>query len=162
MEEADRLHAEKIMHTIPLWFACTGSYPAVRVAEKRDSSRGALHTRCHDSAWRRVSEMLEVMEKADRLYVEEPMRRSMGEATTSDDSSIRFNEVLHFTFHTVHICKVVSFIPSNGPHIHTAGSHVQVIGQGFYLGHVQHPLQRDVALDRPGGDAYSNGTSDPH
>ncbi|CAL5222677.1 g5077 [Coccomyxa viridis] len=41
----------------------------------------------------RVSEMLEVMEKADRLHVDQPMRRSMGEASTSDDSSIRFNEV---------------------------------------------------------------------
>ena len=41
--------------------------------------------------------MLEVIEKADRLHVEEPMRRSMGEASPSsrDDSSIRFNEVLH-------------------------------------------------------------------
>ena len=41
--------------------------------------------------------MLEVMEKADRLHVEEPMRRSMGEAAPSsrNDSSIRFNEVLH-------------------------------------------------------------------
>ncbi len=37
--------------------------------------------------------MLEVMEKADRLHVDQPMRRSMGEASTSDDSSIRFNEV---------------------------------------------------------------------
>ena len=38
--------------------------------------------------------MLEVMEKADRLLVEEPMRRSMGGASSSaDDSSIRFNEV---------------------------------------------------------------------
>ena len=44
---------------------------------------------------RRVSEMLEVMEKADRLHVDQPMRRSMGEASTSDDSNIRFNEVTH-------------------------------------------------------------------
>ena len=45
-------------------------------------------------ALHRVSEMLEVMDKADRLHVEEPMRRSMGEASTSGASSIRFNEVL--------------------------------------------------------------------
>ena len=37
--------------------------------------------------------MLEVMEKADRLHVDQPMRRSMGEASTSDDPNIRFNEV---------------------------------------------------------------------
>ena len=43
----------------------------------------------------RVSEMLEVMEKADRLHVDQPMRRSMGEASTSDDSTVRFNEVTH-------------------------------------------------------------------
>ena len=38
--------------------------------------------------------MLEVMDKADRLHVEEPMRRSMGEASTSGASDIRFDEVL--------------------------------------------------------------------
>lgn len=37
--------------------------------------------------------MLEVMEKADRLHVDQPMRRSMDEASTSDDPNIRFNEV---------------------------------------------------------------------
>ena len=105
-------------------------------------------------AWRRVSEMLEVMEKADRLYVEEPMRRSMGEATTSDDSSIRFNEVLHFTFYTLHTRKLVSFIRGNGPHIYFAGALVQVLGQGLHLGHLQHPLQRGIALGRPGSDVY--------
>ena len=42
----------------------------------------------------RVSEMLEVMEKADRLHVDQPMRRSMGDASTSDDPNIRFNEVM--------------------------------------------------------------------
>ena len=38
--------------------------------------------------------MLEVMDKADRQDVEEPMRRSMGEASTSGASDIRFDEVL--------------------------------------------------------------------
>ena len=39
----------------------------------------ALHAGC---VLHRVSEMLEVMDKADRLHVEEPMRRSMGEASS--------------------------------------------------------------------------------
>ena len=48
--------------------------------------------------------MLEVIEKADRLHVEEPMRRSMGETSASsrDDCSIRFNEVLH----ALHLCSL--------------------------------------------------------
>ena len=55
------------------------------------------------SSLHRVTEMLEVMDKADRLHVEEPMRRSMGGASTSGASSIRFNEVL--------LCSAISWPP---------------------------------------------------
>ena len=56
----------------------------------------------------RVSEMLEVMDKADRLHVEEPMRRSMGEASTSGASSIRFNEVLLCSAISWPLCDVLT------------------------------------------------------
>ena len=63
------------------------------MGERHDAQvqAAALHAGC---VLHRVSEMLEVMDKADRLHVDEPMRRSMGEASTSGASSIRFDEVL--------------------------------------------------------------------
>ena len=56
--------------------------------------------------------MLEVMEKADRLHVDQPMRRSMGEASTSDDPNIRFNEVTH----SVDLLTVENSAPSSAQH----------------------------------------------
>ncbi len=68
-----------------------GSRLAVGKRHDAQVQAAALHAGC---VLHRVSEMLEVMDKADRLHVEEPMRRSMGEASTSGASSIRFDEVL--------------------------------------------------------------------
>ena len=66
-----------------------------------------LHVSC---VLHRVSEMLEVMDKADRLHVEEPLRRSVGEASTSGASSICFDEVLPCSAISWPLCGVLTFI----------------------------------------------------
>ena len=50
-----------------------------------------------ECAWCRVSEMLEVVQKADRLHVEENLQRSMSASPSSDNQSvIQFKEVRTF------------------------------------------------------------------
>lgn len=83
------------------------TFPASVIAKECRLQKGCqfllLKSRKQNVYWAytcRVSEMLEVMEKADRLHVEDSLERSVPASTSGKQGLVEFNEV--WQLHVAH------------------------------------------------------------